>query len=135
MYMTSEAELEAAVTTAYLHTRAGGATLFAPDFVKESFRESSSLHQNADGDRALRCLDWGWDPDPGDDTFVTDYAFLLRDGAELRAVHDRHVEGLFARATWRRILERAGYLVETVARPFDDDMTDEVFLCRKPVDR
>jgi SAM-dependent methyltransferase len=132
MYLTSEAELAAAAKTAFLHTRPGGAALFAPDYVRETFRERTELHANDDGERALRCLDWSWDPDPSDDTFVTEYAFLLRDGREVRAVHDRHVEGLFARATWLRVLESAGYRVEGVRRPFDDEMTDEIFLCRRP---
>jgi SAM-dependent methyltransferase len=132
MYLTRESELAAAAATAFAHTRAGGAALFAPDFVRETFRERSELHANAGDGRALRCLDWSWDPDPGDDTFVTDYAFLLREGSTVRAVHDRHVEGLFARATWLRILEGAGFRVESVPRPFDDSMTDDVFLCRKP---
>jgi len=48
-------------------------------------------------------------------------------------VHDRHVEGLFAIQTWRRILGGVGYCVETFERPLDDDDEfDEVFLCRRP---
>jgi hypothetical protein len=132
MYMTSAAELEAVAKTAFLHTRPGGGALFAPDFVRETFRERSELHRNEDGGRTLCCLEWGWDPDPADDTFVTEFAFLLRDGTTMRAVHDRHVEGLFSRTTWFRVLEGAGYRVEAVSRPFDDDVTDEVFLCRRP---
>jgi ubiquinone/menaquinone biosynthesis C-methylase UbiE len=132
MYMTNEADLEAVVKTAFEHTRPGGAALFAPDYVRETFRERTELHRNDDGSRALCCLDWSWDPDPSDDTFVTEFAFLLRDGGTVRAVHDRHVEGLFSRATWFRILEGAGYRVEAVPRPFDDEMTDEMFVCRRP---
>jgi hypothetical protein len=132
MYLTSEADLEAAVTTAWEHTRPGGAALFAPDFVRETFRERTEIHRNDDEGRALCCLEWCWDPDPNDATFVTEYAFLLREGGTVRAVHDRHVEGHFPRATWFRLLEAAGYHVELVPRPFDDDMTDDIFLCRKP---
>jgi SAM-dependent methyltransferase len=133
MYMTSEAELAAVAKTAFEHTRPGGGALFAPDYVRETFRERTELHQNDEdeGDRSLRCLDWTWDPDPTDDTFVTEYALLLRERGSMRAVHDRHVEGLFSRATWRRILEGAGFRVESVRRPFDDEMTDEMFVCRK----
>jgi SAM-dependent methyltransferase len=131
MYMTSEAELEAVAETAFVHTRPGGAALFAPDFVRETFRERTELHRNDEHDRTLCCLEWSWDPDPLDDTFVTEFSFLLRDRGTMRAVHDRHVEGLFSRATWLRILEHAGYTVESVPRPFDDEMTDEVFLCRR----
>ena len=115
-----------------MHTKPGGAALFAPDFVRETFRERTDLHRNDDESRTLCCLEWTWDPDPRDDTFVTEFAFLLRDRGTMRAVHDRHVEGLFPRSTWLRVLEGAGYRVETVPRPFDDEMTDEMFLCRRP---
>src|SRR5436853_577121 len=81
------------------------------------------------GGGALRCLEWAWDPDPRDDSYVVEYAFLLRQGDDMRAVHDRRVEGLFARATWLEILSDAGYRVELVDRPFDDTTTDSVFLC------
>ncbi len=132
MYITSATDLAAVATTAFVHTRPGGAALFAPDFVRETFRERAEVHKNQDGNRALACLDWSWDPDPTDDTFRTEFAFLLRDGTDVRAVHDSHVEGLFPRATWLRVLEAAGYRVETLPRPFDDEMTDEMFLCKRP---
>lgn len=132
MYITNASDLAAVATTAFVHTRPGGAALFAPDFVRETFRERTDLHKNQDGARALACLDWSWDPDPTDDTFRTEFAFLLRDGESVRAVHDTHVEGLFSRATWLGVLESAGYRVETLPRPFDDEMTDEMFLCRRP---
>jgi len=132
-YMTTRADLAATVATAYAHTRPGGAAVFAPDYVRESFRERSELHAGDDGTRSLRCIEWIWDPDPSDDTYAAEYAFLLRDGTDLRAVHDRHVEGLFARATWLEILTTAGYRVELVDRPFDDSTTDTIFLCRRPV--
>ena len=73
-----------------------------------------------------------WDPDPGDDTYAVDYAFLLRERDDVRAVHDRHVEGLFARAVWTDVLAAAGYGVELVDRPFDDTTTDQIFICRRP---
>jgi SAM-dependent methyltransferase len=130
-YMTTEADLGAAARTAFAHTRPGGAALFAPDCVRETFEERSVLHRGDDGRRSLRCLEWTWDPDPGDDTYTVEYAFLLRDGTELRAVHDRHVEGLFSRATWTRVLGEAGFEVELAARPLDDG-ADQVFLCRRP---
>jgi len=131
-YMTSRADLAAVAATAFAHTRPGGAAVFAPDYVRETFREKSELHAGDDGARSLRCLDWTWDPDPADDTYAVEYAFLLRDGVDMKAVHDRHVEGLFARATWMEILGAAGYRVELVDRPFDDTTTDSIFLCRRP---
>lgn len=133
MYMLGEGDLLAAAHTAFLHTRPGGAAVFAPDHMRETFREASSTFAREDGGRALRGLEWDWDPDPADDTYLVEYAFLLREGREVRAVHDRHVEGLFARATWVRILTSVGYRVESFERPADDEgATDEVFLCRRP---
>jgi SAM-dependent methyltransferase len=133
-YMTSEADLRAAVETAYLHTRPGGAAIVAPDCTRETFQDFTELHEEDDGARSLRCLSWCWDPDPGDDTYSVEYAFLLRDGAEMKAVHDRHVEGLFPRETWIRILKGAGYEVEVQARDVGaGGYFDQIFLCRRPL--
>jgi SAM-dependent methyltransferase len=131
-YMTTRADLAAAVATAFAHTRPGGAAVFAPDYVRESFRERSELYTGDDGPRSLRCIEWIWDPDRADETYAAEYAFLLRDGVDIKAVHDRHVEGLFARATWVEILSGAGYRVDLVDRPFDDTTTDQIFICRRP---
>ncbi|MBC8072616.1 MAG: methyltransferase domain-containing protein [Deltaproteobacteria bacterium] len=131
-YMTTEADLRAAIETAYLHTRPGGAAIFTPDQLRESFSESTELHEADDGERSLRCMMWSWDPDPHDTACMTEYAFLLRDGTDVRAVHERHVEGLFPRATWIALLEGVGYRVEGIARPIGDGEHDEVLLCRRP---
>jgi SAM-dependent methyltransferase len=132
MYMLSEADLRAAAQTAFVHTRPGGAALFAPDCMRDTIEERTEVYGEEDGPRALRCLEWAWDPDPRDDTFNVEYAFLLRDGDDVKAVHDRHVEGLFARAAWTGILAEAGFRVEMIERPLDDASADEVFLCRRP---
>ncbi|UJR81265.1 class I SAM-dependent methyltransferase [Sandaracinus amylolyticus] len=135
MYMTSELDLAAAVRTAFVHTAPGGVAVFAPDVYRETFRDHTELLSEDEGSRSIRAIEWMWDPDPSDDTFVTEYAFVLRDTStnEVRAVHDRHVEGLFARATWRSVLARAGYHVATFARPIDEEGAfDECFVCVRP---
>ena len=58
--------------------------------------------------RGLRYLEWTWDPDPADDTYLVDYAFLLRRRRNGRVDYDRHVEGLFARPQWLDWLSEAG---------------------------
>jgi trans-aconitate methyltransferase len=131
VYMTSEAELAAAARTAFLHTRPGGAAVFAPDCVRETLRDAVTPMEADLGQRSLRGIEWTWDPDPGDDTYRVEYALLLRDGASVQAVHDRHVEGVFSKATWLRVLSEAGYRAETLARPIADGVYDEVFLCRR----
>ena len=74
-----------------------------------------------------------WDRDPADTAYDVEYALLLRDGIEMRAVHDRHVEGLFSRQTWLAILGGAGFTVEVIERPLEglDDCTDRMLLCRR----
>jgi len=133
-YMTTEADLRQAIETSAVHCRAGGAVLFAPDHVKETFRPSSDHGGHDDGRRGLRYLEWTWDPDPADTSCVTDYACLLRDAdGSVRVVHDRHVEGLFPRATWVRLLADAGFLTTVV--PFDHSELEpgsyEVFVGRR----
>jgi SAM-dependent methyltransferase len=132
MYMTTEEDLLAAARTAFVHTRPGGAAVFAPDYVRETFRERTELIAGDQGARALRALEWAWDPDPTDGSYLVEYAFLLREGPAVRMIHDRHVEGLFPIATWRRVLGAAGYVVGTAARPIDEGAQDEVFVCRRP---
>jgi hypothetical protein len=135
VYMTSESDLQRAIETAYVHCRAGGVALFAPDHVSDTFRPTTDCggHDSAHG--GLRYLEWAWDPDPSDSTCVVDYAYLLRssDGS-VRVVHDRHVEGLFPRALWLRLLEQAGFQPSVVS--FDhseiEPGTYELFIARKP---
>lgn len=131
MYLLTESDLLAVAQTAFVHTRPGGAALFAPDYVRETFREDTDLIEGSDGKRAMRCIEWSWDPDPTDTTYTTEYGFLLRDGQTIRAAHDRHVEGLFPKSTWLRVLSAAGYQVETTERRIDETRSDEVFLCRR----
>jgi RimJ/RimL family protein N-acetyltransferase len=129
MYLTNEDDLRRAVETAFAHCRPGGVALFAPDFVRETFRPGTD-HGGHDGEgRALRYLEWVWDPDPADTTYLTDFAYLLReDGKEPRVLHDRHVEGLFPRATWLRLLQETGFQTSSATRPNDDGEPDEVFV-------
>jgi trans-aconitate methyltransferase len=131
VYMTTAADLAAVADTAFAHTRLGGAALFAPDYVREAFDEKALLMQADEGSQSLRGVEWAWDPDPSDDTYQVEYALLLRDGVSMRAVHDRHVEGLFSRDAWVAILAGAGFSVEVIERPPDTDCTDWLFLGRK----
>jgi len=133
MYMTSEDGLAAAITTAYEHVRPGGAAIFALDATRETFVEETEQISSRAGGLSVEGLAWSWDPDPADQTFLTDYAFMLRDGNALRVVHDRHVEGLFPEATWRRLLAAAGFETESLARPIGDSGFDTVFLCKRPL--
>jgi hypothetical protein len=97
-----------------------------PDYVHETFEPGTDRggHDGAGG-RGLRYLEWTWDPDPEDDTYVVDYAFLLRDGdGSVRVEHDRHIEGLFSRAQWLEWFAAAGL----PARCETDPWRREVFI-------
>ncbi|MGE0539979.1 MAG: trans-aconitate 2-methyltransferase [Dehalococcoidia bacterium] len=113
MYMTTLDDLRLAIETAYLHCRPGGVAVFAPDHVRENFVPSTDCGGHDGDGRALRYLEWSWDPDPTDTTYLVDYAYLLREeGQPVRTVHDRHIEGLFGRGDWLRLLEAAGFRAE-----------------------
>jgi SAM-dependent methyltransferase len=130
MYMTSAADLGAAIRNAYRHCRAGGVALFVPDCVRETFASETS-HEGHDGDdgRSLRYLEWTVDPDPADTTFRTDYAIVLREkNGDARVVHDCHIEGLFPRADWMRLLREAGFEASTLT----DAWGRELFVAKRP---
>jgi Methyltransferase domain len=117
MHMTTEAELRQAIATAFVHCRPGGAALFAPDYVRETFA-AATTHGGHDGaGRAMRYLAWIRDPDPADTTYVVEFAYLFHeDGQPTRSAYDRHVFGLFGRADWLRLLEEVGF--RGAVRPF-----------------
>lgn len=134
MYMTTVDDLRRAIETAAVHCRPGGAVLFAPDALEETFRASTDCGGHDDGRRGMRYLEWTWDPDPGDSTYLADYVYALRDeNGAVEIVHDRHVEGLFARDTWLRLMRDAGFEPQSV--PFDhselEPGTYEVFVGRR----
>ena len=113
VYATSPDDVRAALATAAGHCRPNGLVCVLPDVVRETFAPGTDDggHDGPDG-RGLRYLEWTWDPDPGDDTYVVDYAFLLRDPeGTVRVVHDRHVEGLFSRDLWLSWFAEAGLSV------------------------
>jgi len=110
MYATEEADVRATLETAAAHCRPGGTVAVLPDYLRETFTEGTDDGgEDASDGRGFRYLEWRWDPDPGDDTYLVDYAFMLRDASgAVEVVHDRHVEGLFARARWFEWFQAAG---------------------------
>lgn len=123
-YMTTEADLRAAMDTAFVHLRPGGAAILAPDHVRETFIPQTD-HGGGDGPdgRGMRYLEWSYDPDPTDEQVVTQYAYLLRgpDGS-VRVVGDTHLEGLFRRDTWLRLMGEVGFETRSVIDPWERDI-------------
>lgn len=133
MYATRPADLQATMATAVRHCRPGGGVVLVPDCVKETF-EPTTEHGGQDGvdGRALRYLEWTWDPDASDDTAEMALAFLLREtDGHLRQVMDRHQFGLFRRDAWLAWLRLAGCVVTSRMDPWGRD----VFVGRRPAER
>ena len=130
-HMTSESDLRAVMKTAFEHLRPGGVALFVPDEVRETFAEETD-HGGNDADRgSVRYLQWITDPNPRDNTYVVDFAILIRDGqGQTRLVHDRHTLGLFARAKWRSLLREVGFRLSSINPDFAEFSRD-VFLGRR----
>jgi SAM-dependent methyltransferase len=134
-YMATRDDLALAVATAFAHTVAGGVALFQPDFVAETFMEGIETGGSDSGGRGLRYLEWRWLSQPGATTYVNDMAYLLRrpDGGT-EVVHERHLMGLFPRATWLDIIAAAGF--QAMAVPFEHrsnpEGVHEVFLGLRP---
>lgn len=128
-HMTNEADLIAVMRTAFEHCRPGGAAVFVPDFVRETFEEGTD-QGGGDGERgSVRFLQWVFDPDPADTTYVVDFAILIRErSGRVRVEHDRHVLGLFRRARWLRLLSEVGF----EARVLRDRRVRDAFLGRRP---
>ena len=139
-YMTTEEDLRRVFATAFEHCRPGGVTLFVPDAVTETF-EPATDHGGHDGaDRALRYLEWTWDPDPADTTCRMDLTYVFHEpdasvpsGVAIHVEHDEHVCGLFPRASWLSLIEEAGFEVRAVPLTHDErPVGAEGFLAVRP---
>lgn len=135
-YMVTSGDLSDAIATAYAHAAPGGVAIFQPDFVLETFRPGTDTGGSDSGGRALRYLEWRWQPTSGDHRYLTDMAYLLREGdGSVQVLHDRHVQGLFPRALWLNLIAGAGFL--PLAVPFEHSGEScagrEVFLGLRPL--
>lgn len=108
-YLTTIDDLRATVTTAHAHLQPGGVALFTPDFVRETFTPGTHHGGHDAGERSLRYLEWTWEDDPDDPRYIVDFAYLLREGTDVRVVGDRHYCGAFPRTTWLDALRDAGF--------------------------
>jgi SAM-dependent methyltransferase len=132
-YMTTSSDLSSVMRTAAVHCRPGGAALFVPNYVSETFSPSTRCGGNNSLERGLRFVEWTWDPDPQDTMYVVDYAYILREQHEVRVETDRHVEGLFSRNEWLRLLHEADFEPRSlyVEHSHVPAKTEELFLCRR----
>lgn len=113
MYMTTEEDLRQVISTAAVHCRPGGLLVIQPDCVRETYADGadSEIGGHDEPDRALRYMEWHFDPDPNDTHYEVHFAILLRRGneADVEVVHDHHRYGLFSQETWLSLLREAGF--------------------------
>ncbi|MGH7149711.1 MAG: class I SAM-dependent methyltransferase, partial [Planctomycetota bacterium] len=131
-YLATEEDLRAAFATAYAHCRPGGAALFVPDYVRETFSPSTSHGGYDGGGRGLRYLEWATDPDPADSTYLVDYALLLREGDAVRVERDSHECGLFGRDEWIRWLFESGFRPRIVPAEHGEAAGLDLFVALRP---
>jgi trans-aconitate methyltransferase len=130
MYMLTEDDLAAALTTAHVHLKPGGSLLVMPDCVSETYvPDVEDGGEDAADGRAMRYLIWTHPPVAGATAFYEDFAMMLRtpDGA-VECVHDRHLFGVFSRAQWQAAFARAGFAGAT---EHADSWRQVVFIARR----
>ena len=78
-------------------------------------------------------MEWDWDPDPTDTTYVADFAYLLRDeDGAVRVERDRHLMGLFSRLDWLRLLDATSFRARIVAAEHGEEIGAELFVGVRP---
>jgi hypothetical protein len=127
--MTTVQDLSQAIETAFIHCKGGGIAMFVPDHMRETFQPSTDRGGSDGADRALRYLEWTYDPDENDTMYTTEYVFLLREGnSPAHVEHEQHICGLFPRADWLKLLHEAGFQPEIVR----DEYQRDVFVAHRP---
>ena len=136
-YMSTTVDLRQALVSAFEHVRVGGAAIFAPDHIRETFVPTTDCGGYDGKERALRYLEWLWDPDPTDDMYTQDFAYLLRqEDGSVHAEHDRHIMGLFGRDAWLSNLREIGFSAKAVVFNHSEvpPGSHEIFLASKTAD-
>jgi len=133
-YMTTEADLRAALATTFEHVRPGGVAVFVPDCLRETL-VAETRHGGHDGEdgRSLRYLEWVHDTGPSPTAYDVDYAIVLRErGAEPRVVLDRHVCGVFAERDWLDWLRETGFEPRRERIDVEEVEDWRAFVARRP---
>jgi SAM-dependent methyltransferase len=134
-YLNSLEDLRLAILTAFIHCREGGVALFCPDHISDTFSSSTKHGGHDKGERGLRYLEWIWDPDPNDTSYIMDMVYLLKDGKKVSCRSDRHILGLFSENTWQDVIREAGFLPRSINHSwpgYDPSLGSRMFLGMKP---
>ena len=152
-YMTTEADLLAALTTAAGHLKKGGLLLAATNYLADDFEphESACDHHvvsnlevthiahvsyaasgTATGEASANGLDVNGNGSANDHTadnhsssqIELTLLLLIRERGRLRIEEDRHTCGLFTEATWLQLLDTAGFDAAYVIDESDESDDD-----------
>lgn len=117
-YILAESDLKATFTTAKVHLRPGGVALIVPDWVQEVYPGAGELNWvRVQGDVEVTIQEYLHDPSPGDTHVESVYSYTIRENGTSRVEWDTHITGLFPISTWQRLMEEAGFRVETLWLP------------------
>ncbi len=135
-YMTTARDLRRALKTAYVHCKPGGVALFAPDYTCESFKPKTDHGGNDRARRSMRYLEWTWDPDPKDSTYICLMVYVLREtGKAIRCIQDQHVCGLFPHREWIRMMSEVGFKAKSIDFEHSEvEPGGKVFVGLKPLE-
>lgn len=112
-YMLTEEDLRAAMQTASAHLSPGGVFIMLPDYFLETFTNPSVHHRvQSHDDTTFTYLYYAHIPDPKLNQVETIFTYYLRENGEVRVEHDRHITGIFPKATWFRLLDETGFDAE-----------------------
>ena len=115
-HMLTEEDLRATFATAAEHLAPGGVFIAAPDWFRETFHAPVVSHESRRrGEVEFTYFEYCHDPDPSDTEIETIMTYVIRSEGRVRIEHDRLLGGLFSRATWVALMEKAGFDVRTRA--------------------
>ena len=109
-YMLTEDDLRSAFATARAHLRPGGLLLIAPDLVRDTFRPGMKLSWSTEKDGVqVNTEEIVYDADPSDTVVESYFTYTINERGTRRVERDIHVSGLFPIATWKSLMEEAGF--------------------------
>lgn len=130
-YMTTVDDLRAALETAFVHVRPGGAAIFMPDWVVDGYRPTTEVGGSDENGRGVRFLEWDREIEPDGHTVLTDYIITTREpNGRVAVYHDVHRLGIFPRAAWLEAMASVGF--EPHNREGDEGI--DIFIGVRPAD-
>ena len=129
-YMLTEDDLRSAFATARAHLRPGGLLLIAPDLVRDTFRPGMKLSWSTEKDGVqVNTEEIVYDADPSDTVVESYFTYTINERGTRRVERDIHVSGLFPIATWKSLMEEAGFRTDRIPLPGDGDGCGENLFC------